>query len=64
MSKPAETPKYSPNKRPSLRCSDCGLWTMSLDQHECGEQQDFDGTCPMCGEQYRSFGDHLQDCEP
>jgi len=64
MSKEAETPKYTPGRAPQQRCAECGVWVSNLDWHECGdEQQDFDGECPMCGEGYRSFLDHLEQCD-
>jgi uncharacterized protein (DUF983 family) len=63
MSKEAQTPKYTPGKAPQKRCPECGRWTSNFDWHDCGEQEDFDGTCPMCGEQYRSFLDHLSECD-
>lgn len=63
MSNQPETPKYTPGRHPHHRCPECGLWVMDLDFHDCGEEQDFDGTCPMCGEWYRSFLDHLEQCD-
>jgi len=62
MSKEAQTPKYTPGKAPQKRCPECGVWVSNFDWHECGDEEDFDGSCPMCGEPYRSFLDHLSEC--
>ena len=58
-----ETPKYTPGVAPQQRCEKCGLWVSDLDYHECDEQEPFDGVCPMCGETYLSFLDHMSDCD-
>lgn len=63
MSKEAETNKYAYGKAPQYRCQECGVWVADLDWHDCGEEEEFDGTCPMCGERYRSYLDHIQQCD-
>jgi len=52
----------------TVRCEGCGALVEEqlLDAHEsiCEEdQQQFDGTCAMCGEPYESFFEHLSECE-
>jgi len=65
MSKQAETPKHSYGKKPQKRCQFCGVWVANLERHTCGcEEEEFDGVCPMCGDEYRSYLDHLAECDP
>ena len=65
MSKQAETHKYTYGKAPKKRCQFCGVWVSDLEWHTCGcSEEEFDGVCPMCGDEYRSYLDHLSECDP
>jgi hypothetical protein len=46
-------------------CPECGM-NIATPGHfvVCPEkEQQFDGTCAMCGEAYESFFEHLSECE-
>lgn len=45
-------------------CLKCGNSVYDSDAHDivCSGERHWDGTCPMCGEPYSSYLDHLGDC--
>lgn len=45
-------------------CERCERLITDADAHDlvCGEESVFDGECPMCGQPYRNYMGHLQDC--
>ncbi|MFB6256440.1 MAG: hypothetical protein ABEH58_06910 [Haloplanus sp.] len=46
-------------------CDRCGGTVYHEDAHRqvCEERPLFAGECPMCGESYESYTDHLRRCE-
>jgi hypothetical protein len=45
-------------------CEDCGGRILNPSVHErvCNPEKTFNGECPMCGERYSSYFEHLDDC--
>jgi ribosomal protein S27E len=45
-------------------CDDCGNRILYPQHHErvCSSTATFDGECPMCGEPYETYFQHLEDC--
>jgi hypothetical protein len=47
-------------------CEKCGSFIGDPEIHEriCGSSTPFeDGVCPMCGEGYESYTNHIRDCD-
>jgi predicted amidophosphoribosyltransferase len=46
-------------------CQRCGETDVDPETHDCGAELPFDGdVCPMCGERYDNYLNHLSDCDP
>jgi len=44
-------------------CDRCGRKKLTDAHDAICEGSAFEGVCPMCGERYRSFLDHLEQCD-
>jgi hypothetical protein len=44
-------------------CDRCGRKKLSDSHDVVCEGTPFEGVCPMCGEPYRQYLDHLAECE-
>lgn len=46
-------------------CERCGgpIYNEDIHRQICADRSPFAGECPMCGEQYESYTEHLNQCE-
>lgn len=44
-------------------CPRCGEIVAVDGTHDCDGDLEFDGSCPMCGERYDTYLEHLKDCD-
>ena len=43
-------------------CPRCGE-IIDVNSHDCDGELAFDGTCPMCGQAYDTYLEHLKSCD-
>jgi predicted RNA-binding Zn-ribbon protein involved in translation (DUF1610 family) len=47
----------------TFECPYCGAQVWPGTHVERCRERVFDGTCPMCGEEYKSYTEHIRNCE-